>query len=91
MNDVENRKIAVKITIHTAFATALMATLLVGCSADPSQQDTKTAYRAPVYRTGSQIPVGRESPGDSSSSSDNAPNDWQNMLPHTAGHCPGGS
>jgi len=40
-----------------AAAAALAA--LTGCAA-PDQQAANEAYRAPVYRTGSNLPAGRE-------------------------------
>ena len=80
-----------KSILVATLGVAGLATLCAGCAANPTQDETKVTYRAPIYRTGSLIPVGRESPGDASSSPDNTPNDWQNMMPHTYGRCPGGS
>jgi outer membrane protein assembly factor BamE (lipoprotein component of BamABCDE complex) len=91
MNDVANRSSTVKAAALAAFAAALAATLLAGCSTtDPTpQEDAKNAYHAPVYRTGSNIPVGRESNDSGSSSSDSNANDLQNMIPPTRPSCGG--
>jgi hypothetical protein len=47
----------IRLPLFAAFA-ALIA--VAGCAA-PDQQAGNDAYRAPVYRTGSNLPAGRES------------------------------
>jgi hypothetical protein len=81
MNDVHPTRNLVKTISRTAFAVIAVATLCVGCSATPPQKEAENDYKAPVYRTGSRIPVGRETPGQTTSASDVGPNDWQNIMP----------
>ena len=57
--------------VHATLALlgALCAVFALGCAEQP-QQEAKDAYRPPVYRTGSNVPAGRES-----DSPETAPND----------------
>ena len=52
------------IRYHPVLATVAVLFSIGGC-ASPEQQAAEEAYRAPVYRTGSNLPAGRAS-GESS-------------------------
>ena len=88
MNHVHPTRNRARTVSRTAFALIGIATLCVGCaSTTPPEQDAKNEYKAPVYRTGSRIPVGRETPGQTTSANDASPNDLQNLVPPKVGNC----
>ena len=81
-----------KLLARPALVVTCATVLCAGCAASPAQEDARVAYRAPIYMTGSRIPVGREASGTTTSATENpAPNDWQNLLPPQTVHgTPGG-
>jgi hypothetical protein len=81
MDNVDHRNGGPKPLHRGVLAITVAATLCTGCATTPPDDNAKVAYRAPVYLTGSRIPVGREASGSATSASDPSPNDWQNALP----------